>query len=45
MSVEVTRFERLKEEYESCSEFGEIYLALKDENHRVINGYPENICA
>jgi len=39
MSVEVTGFERLKEEYESCSEFGEIYLTLKDENHRVINGY------
>jgi len=39
MSVEVTGFERLKEEYESCSEFGEIYLTLKDENHRAINGY------
>jgi hypothetical protein len=39
MSVEVTGFERLKEEYESCSEFGEIYLTLRDENHRVINGY------
>jgi hypothetical protein len=39
MSVEVTVFERLKEEYESCSEFGEIFLTLKDENHRVINGY------
>lgn len=39
MSVEVTGFERLKEKYESCSEFGEIYLTLKDENHRVINGY------
>jgi len=39
MSVEITGFERLKEEYESCSEFEEIYLTLKDENHRVINGY------
>jgi len=39
MSVEVVGFERLKEEYESCSEFGEIYLTLKDENHRVINDY------
>ena len=39
MSVEVTGFERLKEEYESYSEFGEIYLTLKDENHCVINGY------
>ena len=24
---------------ESCSEFGDIYLTLKDENHYVINGY------
>jgi hypothetical protein len=39
MSVEVTGFKRLKEEYESCSEFLEINLTLKDENHRVINGY------
>jgi hypothetical protein len=39
MSVEVIGFDRLKEEYESCSEFEEIYLTLKDENHRVINGY------
>ena len=39
ISVEVTRFERLKEEYESCSEFGEIYLKLKDKNHRVITSY------
>ncbi|KAL3577705.1 hypothetical protein D5086_019209 [Populus alba] len=39
ISVEVIGFERLKEEYESCSEFGEIFLTLKDENHRVINGY------
>ncbi|KAG6788335.1 hypothetical protein POTOM_004399 [Populus tomentosa] len=36
MSVEVIGFEKLKEEYKSCSEFGEIYLTLKDENHRVI---------
>jgi len=39
MNVEVTEFERLKEEYESCLEFGEIYLTLNDENHCVINGY------
>jgi len=39
MSVEVIGFERFKKEYESCSEFGEIYLTLKDENHHVINGY------
>jgi hypothetical protein len=39
MSVEVTGFDRIKEEYESCLEFEEKYLTLKDENHRVINGY------
>jgi hypothetical protein len=39
MSVEVTGFERLKEDYESCLEFKEIYLTLKYENHRVVNGY------
>ena len=39
MSFKVTGFERLKEEYKSCLEFEEIYLALKDENHHVINGY------
>jgi len=39
ISVEVTGFERLKKEYESCSEFGEIYLKLKDKNHRVITSY------
>ena len=39
MSMEVTEFERLKEEYESCPEFGEIYMTLKDENNRVVDGY------
>jgi hypothetical protein len=39
MSVEATGFERLKEEYESCPEFEEIYLTLKDENNRVVDGY------
>ena len=30
MSVEVTGFERLREEYELCPDFGEIYIALQD---------------
>jgi len=30
MSVEDTEFERLKEKDESCPEFGEIYMALRD---------------
>jgi hypothetical protein len=39
ISVEITGFERLKEEYESCPEFEEIYMTLKDKNNRVVNGY------
>ena len=30
MSVEVIGFERLKEAYEDCLDFGEIYTALRD---------------
>jgi len=30
MSVEDTEFERLKEKDESCPEFGEIYMALRE---------------
>jgi len=39
MSVEFTRFERLKEEYESYIEFGEIDMTLRYENNHVIDGY------
>jgi hypothetical protein len=39
MSVEVTGFERLKEEYESYSEFKEICITLRDENNHIIDGY------
>jgi len=39
MSVEVTGFERLKEEYESCSEFKEVYMTLRDENNHIVDGY------
>jgi len=38
MSVEVTGFERLKEKYESCSKFREVYMTLRDEN-RVVDSY------
>ena len=30
MSVETTRFERIRKEYESCPDFGEIYTLLRD---------------
>ena len=39
MSVEVTGFERLKEEYESYSEFKEVFMTLRDENNHIIDGY------
>jgi len=39
ISVEVTRFERLKKKYESCSEFREVYMTLRDENNRVVDNY------
>jgi hypothetical protein len=38
ISVKVTGFERLKEEYESCQEFKEIYMTLRDESNHVIDG-------
>ena len=39
ISVEVTGFERLKEEYESYLEFEEIYMTLRDENNCIVDGY------
>jgi hypothetical protein len=39
MSVEVTGFERLKEEYESCLEFWEIYMTLRNKNNCIVDGY------
>jgi len=39
MSVEVTGFERLKEEYESYSEFKEVFMTLRDENNHIVDGY------
>ena len=37
MSAEVTGFERLKEEYESCFNFGKIYVTLRDRSVREID--------
>jgi hypothetical protein len=39
MIVQVTSFDRLKEEYESCPEFKETYIALRDGHLLIINGY------
>jgi hypothetical protein len=39
MSVKVIGFERLKTKNESCLEFEEIYMTLKDENNHVVNDY------
>ena len=40
MSAEVTGFERLREEYESCPNFREIYVALWDGFVREMDGFP-----
>lgn len=39
MSVQIIRFDRLKEAYESCPEFKETYIALRDGHLPIINGY------
>jgi len=39
MSATVTRFVRLKEEYESRPDFGEIYIMLRDESTRETDGF------
>jgi len=39
MSVEVTRFKRLKNKYESYPKFEEIYMTLIDESNCVVDGY------
>ena len=39
MSAEVTVFERLKEEYELCPNFGEIYVTLRDSSDREIDNF------
>ena len=39
MNVEVIGFERLREEYDSCPDFGEIYVTLRDDSIREIDGF------
>ena len=39
MSTAVNGFERLKTEYELCSDFHEIYLELKDGTTREVDGF------
>jgi len=38
-SVEVTGFERLREEYESCPDFGKIYVTLGYDSVREMDGF------
>ena len=39
LNAGVVGFERIKEKYVSCSDFGEIFGALKQEVTREINGF------
>jgi hypothetical protein len=39
MSVEVTKFERLKEDYDSCLDFGELYNSLRSMPHPTQDDY------
>jgi len=39
MNTEVTGLERLREEYESCPNFGEIYVMLRDGSVREVDGF------
>jgi len=39
MSVEVLGFERLREEYDSCPDFGKIYVTLRDSSVREMDGF------
>jgi len=39
MSAEVIAFERLREEYDLCPNFGEIYITLRDGSIREIDGF------
>ena len=39
MSTEVIGFQRLREEYESCPDFGEIYVALRDGSVREMDRF------
>ncbi|XP_075674943.1 uncharacterized protein LOC142644153 [Castanea sativa] len=39
MSVKVTGFERLKDDYQSCQDFGELYTSLSNASHPVLDDY------
>ena len=39
MSVKVTRFERLKDEYEPCPDFGELYTSLSNALRLILDDY------
>ena len=39
MSVKVTRFERLKDEYEPCPNFGELYTSLSNALRPILDDY------
>jgi len=39
MSAKVIRFERLREEYDLCPDFGKIYVTLRDDSVREMDGF------
>ena len=39
MSVKVTGFERLKDDYESCPNFGELYTSLSNAPRPILDDY------
>ena len=39
MSVKVTRFELLKDDYESCPDFGELYTSLSNAPQPILDDY------
>ena len=39
MSVKVTGFERLKDDYESCPDFGELYTSLSNISRPILDDY------
>ena len=39
MSVKVTRFEQLKDDYETCPDFGELYTSLRSASWPVLDDY------
>ena len=39
MSVKVTGFERLKDDYESCPDFGELYTSLSNASRPILDNY------